>query len=90
MHCNCFSPECLDGCLGGGVDTEAGPGVGSGGGGHLHQPAPALLQQRQHLRSIIVDSDNHIMTVFALAVMEYAVGISKFGKNPKTLLVHQY
>jgi len=29
-------------------------------------------------------------TVFALAVMEYAVGISKFGKNPKTLLVHQY
>ena len=31
-----------------------------------------------------------MMTVFALAVMEYAVGVSKFGKNPKTLLVHQY
>ena len=31
-----------------------------------------------------------LMTVFALAVMEYAVGVSKFGKNPKTLLVHQY
>ena len=30
------------------------------------------------------------LTVFALAVMEYAVGVSKFGKNPKTLLVHQY
>ena len=30
------------------------------------------------------------MTVFALAVMEYAVGVSKFGKNPMTLLVHQY
>ena len=29
-------------------------------------------------------------TVFALAVMEYAVGVSKFGKNPMTLLVHQY
>ena len=29
-------------------------------------------------------------TVFALAMMEYAVGVSKFGKNPKTLLVHQY
>ena len=29
-------------------------------------------------------------TVFALAVMEYAVGVSKFGKNPITLLVHQY
>ena len=54
MQCNCFPPECLDGCLGGGVDTEAGPGVGSGGGGHLHQPAPALLQQRQHLNSIIL------------------------------------
>ena len=24
-------------------------------------------------------------TVFALAVMEYAVGVSKFGKNPMTL-----
>ena len=24
------------------------------------------------------------MTVFALAVMEYAVGVSKFGKNPMT------
>ena len=33
---------------------------------------------------------NDKMTVFALAVMEYAVGVSKFGKNPKTLLVHQY
>ena len=30
------------------------------------------------------------LTVFALAVMEYAVDISKFGKNPMTLLVHQY
>ena len=30
------------------------------------------------------------MTVFALAVMENAVGVSKFGKNPMTLLVHQY
>ena len=30
------------------------------------------------------------MTVFALAVMEYAVGVSKFGKNPMTLLIHQY
>ena len=30
------------------------------------------------------------LTVFALAVMEYAVGVSKFGKNPMTLLVHQY
>ena len=30
------------------------------------------------------------LTVFALAVMEYAVGVSKFGKNPKALLVHQY
>ena len=29
-------------------------------------------------------------TVFALAVMENAVGVSKFGKNPMTLLVHQY
>ena len=29
-------------------------------------------------------------TVFALAVMEYAVDVSKFGKNPMTLLVHQY
>ena len=29
-------------------------------------------------------------TVFALAVMEYAVGVSKFGKNPMTLKVHQY
>ena len=54
LQCNCLSPECLDGCLGGSVDTEAGPGVGSGGGGHLHQPAPALLQQRQHLNSITV------------------------------------
>ena len=26
-----------------------------------------------------------VMTVFALAVMEYAVGVSKFGKNPMTL-----
>ena len=33
---------------------------------------------------------NLYMTVFALAVMEYAVGVSKFGKNPMTLLVHQY
>ena len=31
-----------------------------------------------------------LQTVFALAVMEYAVGVSKFGKNPMTLLVHQY
>ena len=31
-----------------------------------------------------------LLTVFALAVMEYAVGVSKFGKNPMTLLVHQY
>ena len=30
------------------------------------------------------------LTVFALAVMEYAVDVSKFGKNPMTLLVHQY
>ena len=30
------------------------------------------------------------VTVFALAVMEYAVDVSKFGKNPMTLLVHQY
>ena len=29
-------------------------------------------------------------TVFALAVMEYAVCVSKFGENPMTLLVHQY
>ena len=26
-----------------------------------------------------------LQTVFALAVMEYAVGVSKFGKNPMTL-----
>ena len=26
-----------------------------------------------------------LSTVFALAVMEYAVGVSKFGKNPMTL-----
>ena len=26
-----------------------------------------------------------LLTVFALAVMEYAVGVSKFGKNPMTL-----
>ena len=26
-----------------------------------------------------------LKTVFALAVMEYAVGVSKFGKNPMTL-----
>ena len=26
-----------------------------------------------------------MLTVFALAVMEYAVGVSKFGKNPMTL-----
>ena len=31
-----------------------------------------------------------LLTVFALAVMEYAVGVSRFGKNPMTLLVHQY
>ena len=31
-----------------------------------------------------------LLTVFALAVMEYAVGVSKFGKNPMILLVHQY
>ena len=31
-----------------------------------------------------------LLTVFALAVMEYAVGVSKFGKNLMTLLVHQY
>ena len=28
---------------------------------------------------------NKLKTVFALAVMEYAVGVSKFGKNPLTL-----
>ena len=33
---------------------------------------------------------NLFRTVFALAVMEYAVGVSKFGQNPMTLLVHQY
>ena len=33
---------------------------------------------------------HELWTVFALAVMEYAVGVSKFGKNPMTLLVHQY
>ena len=33
---------------------------------------------------------NTHMTVFALAVMKYAVGVSKFGKNPMTLLVHEY
>ena len=26
-----------------------------------------------------------LLTVFALAVMEYAVSVSKFGKNPMTL-----
>ena len=30
------------------------------------------------------------LTVFALAVMEYAVGVSKFGKNPIILKIHQY
>ena len=27
-------------------------------------------------------NENHLVTVFVLAVMEYAVDISKFGKNP--------
>ena len=39
------------------------------------------------------EAHNHLTlykTVFALAVMEYAVGVSKFGKNPMILLVHQY
>ena len=40
--------------------------------------------------STTISADNLYTTVFALAVMEYAVGVSKFGKNPKTLLVHQY
>ena len=39
---------------------------------------------------ILITAEMGIMTVFALAVMEYAVGVSKFGKNPMTLLVHQY
>ena len=39
---------------------------------------------------ILSDQVWKIKTVFALAVMEYAVGVSKFGKNLKTLLVHQY
>ena len=30
-------------------------------------------------------SSHPVVTVFALAVMEYAVGVSKFGKNPMTL-----
>ena len=38
----------------------------------------------------LVAPAKHLLTLFALAVMEYAVGVSKFGKNPKTLLVHQY
>ena len=38
------------------------------------------------VRPLIIKS---LWTVFALAVMENAVGVSKFGKNPMTLLVHQ-
>ena len=30
-------------------------------------------------------TDRRMGTVFALAVMEYAVGVSKFGKNHMTL-----
>ena len=29
-----------------------------------------------------IPAKNAQMTVFALAVMEYAIGVSKFGKNP--------
>ena len=42
------------------------------------------------LYAAFVDVEKTPQTVFALAVMEYAVGVSKFGKNPMTLLVHQY
>ena len=65
--------------------------------------AGELLHSGQNSRGICKSIKNDIfwlennfylhyshVTVFALAVMEYAVGVSKFGKNPMTLLVHQY
>ena len=56
---------------------------------------PSLLQILQYSLSPSFPADYnkvyiYIKTVFALAVMENAVGVSKFGKNPMTLLVHQY
>ena len=46
--------------------------------------------RRRHKFGLVTGHSDQIQTVFALAVMEYAVDVSKFGKNPKTLLVHQY
>ena len=42
------------------------------------------------LRVFLIFDETTPWTVFAVAVMEYAVGVSKFGKNLMTLLVHQY
>ena len=44
-----------------------------------------LLYQKNEIKNLASQG-----TVFALAVMEYAGGVSKFGKNTATLLVHQY
>ena len=53
-------------------------------------PDQKVLRRPHHLdRGQAAQLHAH-KTVFALAVMENAVDVSKFGKNPMTLLVHQY
>ena len=52
--------------------------------GHPPPPCPGQAADTRVTRVML------LVTVFALAVMENAVGVSKFGKNPMTLLVHQY
>ena len=53
-------------------------------GAHLQNQEAAVTT------SLDLPTNKPPKTVFALSVMEYAVGVSKFGKNPTTLLVHQY
>ena len=59
----------------------------------LHRHLARVPDQRFYkYQAMIAITDTEILnfnmgklTVFALAVMEYAVGVSKFGKNPMTL-----